>query len=46
MKSLENWKIDFIEDYLRLKYIVSPYLVQKYEPIFGNDLSFVIHIWL
>ena len=46
MKSLENWKIDFIEDYLRLKYIVSPYLVEKYELIFGNDFSFVCHVWL
>ena len=46
MKSLENWKIDFTEDYLRLKYIVSPYLAQKYELIFGNDFSFVCYIWL
>ena len=46
LKPLENQKIDFTGDYLRLKYIVSPYLVQKYELIFGNDLSFVSHIWL
>ena len=30
LKSLENWKIDCTEDYLRLKYILSPYLVPKY----------------
>ena len=45
LKSLENWKIDFTEDYLRLKYIVSPYLLPKYELIFGIDLSFFIVIF-
>ena len=32
------------EDYLRLKYILSPYFVSKYKVIFGKDLSFVIDI--
>ena len=45
MKSLENWKIDSTEDYLRLKYMTSPYLVPKYALIFGKDLSFVIVIF-
>ena len=45
LKSLENWNIDCTEDYLRLKYILSPYLVPKYELIFGKDLSFVIVIF-
>ena len=30
LKCLENWKIDCTEDYLRLKYILIPYLVPKY----------------
>ena len=30
LKSLENWKIVCTDDYLRLKYILSPYLVPKY----------------
>ena len=45
LKSLEDWNIDCTEDYLRLKYILSPYLVPKYELIFGKDLSFVIVIF-
>ena len=45
LKSLENWKIDCAKDYLRLKYILSPYLVPRYELLFGKDLSFVIVIF-
>ena len=45
LKSLENWKFDCTEDYLRLKYILSPYLVPKYEFVFCKDLSFVIVIF-
>ena len=45
LKSLENWKIDCTEDYLCLRYILSPYLVPRYELLFGKDLSFVIVIF-